>query len=54
MEEENKKFKDKLILNEKTIEICNNINKNKKPIYLRTREILENKTKKFRKLIFFI
>ena len=45
LEEENKKFKDKSILNEKTIEICNNINKNKKPIYLRTREILENKEK---------
>jgi hypothetical protein len=45
LEEENKKFKDKLILNEKTTEICNNINKNKKPIYLRTREILENKEK---------
>ena len=45
LEEENKKFKDQPILNEKTIEICNNINKNKKPIYLRTREILENKEK---------
>ena len=45
MEEENKKFKDKLTLNEKTTEICNNIHKNKKPIYLRTREILENKEK---------
>ena len=45
LEEENKKFKDKPILNEKTIEICNNINKNKKPIYLKTKEILENKEK---------
>ena len=45
LEEENKKFIDKPILNEKTIEICNNINKNKKPIYLKTKEILENKEK---------
>ena len=50
LEEENKKFKDKPILNEKTIEIYNNINKNKKPIYLRTKEILENKEKNLENL----
>ena len=42
--------KEEPIINEKTIEIYNNINKNKKPIYLRTKEILENKEKNLENL----
>ena len=50
LEEENKNFKDKPLLSEKTIEICNTIKKKEKPIYLRTREILENKQKNLENL----
>ena len=50
LEEENKNFKDKPILSNKTKEICKNDKTKKKPIYLRTKEILENRQKNLENL----
>ena len=50
LEEENKNFRDKPLLSAKTIEICKNKKKKKKPIYLRTNEILETKKKNLENL----
>ena len=50
LEEENKNFKDKPLLSPKTIEIIDSSKKKKKPIYLRTREILENRQKNIENL----
>ena len=50
LEEENKNFKDKPLLSIKTIEICKNKKIKNKPIYLRTREIIENRQKNLENL----
>ena len=50
LEEENKNFRDKPLLSAKTIEICKNKKKKKKPIYLRTQETLETKKKNLENL----
>ena len=50
LEIENRNFKDKPLLSAKTIEIIDSTKNKKKPIYLRTREILENRQKNIENL----